>query len=271
MCAGVIGHPISHSLSPRVHRAWIAAQGLDATYDALDVAPGELKTFIERHRGGGALRGVNVTIPHKEQALALADIADDVASLAGAANVLLFRPDGVVEARNTDGQGLLEALKIKAPDFDPKTCRVEILGASGAARGAVAAFVAQGNTNIIIANRTQDKADALARAFCLKTALWEDLTISPGVEVVINATSMGLGGAPSPRLEWPSPSGPGLALDMVYGAPQFLADAASKGWTTVDGVEMLIGQAAPSFEAFFGVPPPANYRLLALAALEARA
>lgn len=268
MRAGVIGHPIGHSLSPRIHRAWIAARGLDATYDATDVAPSELKAFVERHRGGGALRGVNVTIPHKEDALALADSADDAASRAGAANVLLFKPDGAVEARNTDGLGLLEALRIKIPDFDPKTCRVQILGASGAARGAVAAFVAQGNRNIVIANRTQEKAEALAKAFRVQTAPWTDLRISPGAEIVINATSMGLGGTASPHLEWPSPSGPGVALDMVYGAAGFLADAAAKGWKTVDGLEMLIGQAAPSFEAFFGVPPPENYRALALAAIE---
>jgi len=271
MRAGVIGHPISHSLSPRIHRAWIAARGLDAAYDAFDVAPHALKAFVESHRGGGTMRGVNVTIPHKEAALALADIADEVGQLAGAANVLLFRPDGVVEARNTDGRGMLEALKTKKPDFDAKTCRVKILGASGAARGAVAAFVAAGNRNILIANRTQEKATALAKAFGVKTELWPDLKIPQGVEVVINATSMGLGDTPSPRLEWPSPSGPGLALDMVYGAPSFLEDAARKGWTTVDGVEMLIGQAAPSFEAFFGAPPPENYRALALAALGARA
>jgi shikimate dehydrogenase len=268
MRAAVIGHPIAHSLSPRIHRAWIAAQGLDATYDAVDVAPGDLKAFVERHRGGEALRGVNVTIPHKEDALALADGADEAATRAGAANVLLFRTDGVVQARNTDGLGLLEALRIKIPDFDPKTCRVQILGASGAARGAVAAFVAEGNTNIVIANRTQEKAEALAEAFGVNTAPWSGLKVSPGAEVVINATSMGLGETPSPRLEWPSPSGPGVALDMVYGAPGFLADAARQGWNTVDGLEMLIGQAAPSFEAFFKVPPPENYRALALVALE---
>ena len=112
MRAGVIGHPISHSLSPPIHRAWLAAKGLEGTYDAFDVAPHDLKAFVERHRGGETLRGVNVTIPHKEPALALADVADAAASGAGAANVLLFRSDGLVEARNTDGRGLLEALAI---------------------------------------------------------------------------------------------------------------------------------------------------------------
>lgn len=267
MRAGVIGHPIGHSLSPPIHRAWLAAKGLDGTYDAFDVAPHDLKAFVERHRGGETLRGVNVTIPHKEPALALADVADAAASGAGAANVLLFRSDGLVEARNTDGRGLLEALAIHTPGFDAKTCRVLILGASGAARGAVAAFVAAGNRTITVANRTQDKADALARAFAIQTQPWAELEIPPGTDIVINATSAGLGGGPSPKLQWPAPSGPGVALDMVYGAQGFLADAALRGWKTVDGVEMLIGQAAPSFEAFFGVAPPENYRALALAAL----
>jgi shikimate dehydrogenase len=197
----------------------------------------------------------------------LADVADGAASGAGAANVLLFRPDGLVEARNTDGRGLLEALRLHAPGFDAKTCRVLILGASGAARGAVAAFVAAGNRTVTIANRTQDKADALARAFPIQTQPWAALEISPGTDIVINATSAGLGGGPSPKLKWPTPSGAGVALDMVYGAQGFLADAARQGWKTVGGLEMLIGQAAPSFEAFFGVAPPENYRDLALAAL----
>ncbi len=111
----------------------------------------------------------------------------------------------------------------------------------------------------------------MAKAFCVKAEPWDSFRISPDADVVINATSMGLGGAPSPDLEWPVPRGRGVALDMVYRAPKFLADAASRGWKTVEGLEMLIGQAAPSFEAFFGVPPPENYRALALAALEAQA
>jgi shikimate dehydrogenase len=273
MHAGVIGDPIGHSLSPVIHRAWIAALGLDATYDAVRVSPGDLEAFVHRHRGGGARVGVNVTIPHKEQAVALADTADDAARQAGAANVLLFRRDGVVEARNTDGHGLLEALSIAAPEFDPKACRVDILGAGGAARGAVAALAAAGNRAIVISNRTPEKARALADAFpsSAKAKSGAGFELSAGVEVVINATSLGLGDTPSPRLEWPAPSGPGVALDMVYkSAPtRFLADAAAKGWKPVDGLEMLIGQAAPSFEAFFGVAPPENYRALALAAVGA--
>jgi shikimate dehydrogenase len=271
--AGVIGDPIGHSLSPAIHRAWIAALGLDAAYDAIEVAPAELEAFVRRHRGGGTLAGVNVTLPHKEQALALADAADDAARRAGAANLLLFAPNGRVEARNTDGQGLLEALRIAAPDFDPKTSRIEILGAGGAARGAVAALAKAGATHITITNRTQEKAQTLADAFptSARTRPWADV-VSAGAEVVINATSLGLGDTPSPRLTWPAPSGPGVALDMVYRASRtgFLADAAEMGWTPVDGLEMLIGQAAPSFEALFGVAPPANYRALALAAAGAR-
>jgi shikimate dehydrogenase len=273
MRAGVIGDPIGHSLSPVIHRAWIKARGLDATYDAFQVSPGDLEAFVERHRGGGKLTGVNVTIPHKEQALALADATDEPARRAGAANVLLFLSDGRVEARNTDGQGLLEALRIGAPDFDAKTCRIEILGAGGAARGVVAALAAAGAAHIMIANRTPEKAQRLAEAFASSSKARSSarFEIPVGTQVVVNATSLGLGGVGSPQLEWPAPSAPGVALDMVYGASptRFLADAAAGGWSPVDGLEMLIGQAAPAFEAFFGVAPPENYRTLALAAVEA--
>lgn len=268
--AGVIGHPIGHSKSPAIHRAWIAALGLDAAYDAYDVAPGDLAAFVDRHRGGGALAGVNVTIPHKEQALALADRADDAARQSGAANLLLFAADGSVEARNTDGLGMLAAFKISAPAFDPRSARIVVLGAGGAARGAVAALVAAGATDITIANRTLARAEDLADAFrgAAKAIGIDDLSLASGADAVINATSLGLTSA-GPRLDWPQAGPASVALDMVYGASttDFIADAAAKGWATVEGIEMLIGQAAPSFAAFFGAPPPADHRAIALKAV----
>lgn len=271
MRAGVIGHPIGHSKSPAIHGAWIKALGLDAAYDAYDVAPSELAAFLEEHRGGHALRGVNVTIPHKEAAFRRADVVHSSAAKAGAANVLLFRPDGQIEARNTDGEGMMAAFRAVVPDFDPKTARVEIQGAGGAARGAIAALEAAGNTHVIIYNRTPANSVALATEFegVAKAGMDSKVTFSTGPDIVINATSLGLGGTPSPALDWP-PGGPrSAALDMVYGATTtgFIADAAAHGWHTVGGIEMLIGQAAPSFEAFFGVAPPAGYRQIALDAL----
>jgi shikimate dehydrogenase len=265
--AGVIGHPISHSKSPAIHRAWIAALGMDASYDAYDVAPEGLADFIARHRGGAGLRGVNVTIPHKEQSLALADAADAAAGHSGAANVLLFKEDGTIEARNTDGLGMLAAFKVAAPAFDPRTARVLVLGAGGAARGAVAALVAAGAAEVTIANRTLSRAQDIADAFSGAVKAVSGLAISSDADVVINATSLGLT-SQGFRLAWPPARRGAMALDMVYGPSitDFLADAAAQGWATVEGIEMLIGQAAPSFEAFYGVAPPADYRALALKA-----
>lgn len=272
MRAGVIGHPIGHSKSPAIHGAWIRALGLDADYGATDVAPEDLKAFIDRHRGGGALRGVNVTIPHKEAALALADVVDPSARAAGAANVLVFRPDGQVAARNTDGLGMLEAFRVAAPAFEPRGATVVVLGAGGAARGAVAALAEAGAARIVVVNRTLDKAAALALLFpgVVTASETDDFQFPRDATAVINATSLGLGGSGSPRLSWPKAGGGArAALDMVYGAVPtgFITDAAAQGWRTVEGIEMLIGQAAPSFEAFFGVAPPEGYRQIALDAL----
>jgi len=270
--AGVIGFPIAHSRSPAIHRAWIEALGLDAAYDAIETPPQALADFVERHRGGGVLKGVNVTIPHKEAALTLADIASDTARQAGAANVLIFRSDGVVEARNTDGAGMLEAFRIAAPGFRVHRARVLVLGAGGAARGAVAALAQAGAAQIVIVNRTFDKAQALADAFAgnAVAAPYDILRAEVTADAVINATSQGLGSTQSPRLNWPVGGRGRVAMDMVYKdeTTPFLADAKARGWDAVEGLEMLIGQAAPSFEAFYGAPPPPNYRALALAAVK---
>jgi shikimate dehydrogenase len=159
MRAGVVGDPIAHSLSPLIHGAWIEALGLDATYDRFHVRAEDFAAFVRRD--GSSLTGLNVTIPHKEAALALADTASDLARACGAANVLLVK-DGRIEARNTDGEGLLGAFRAQAPDVDITAAPILILGAGGAARGAVAALVQAGARDIRIINRTRAKADAIA-------------------------------------------------------------------------------------------------------------
>jgi len=137
---GVCGQPIKHSMSPVIHNAWIAAAGLDAAYVPFAPTANRFETFVDGLRGG-VVRGVNVTIPFKERALAVADTASDLARMAGAANLLLFDAEGRVHADNTDGPGLLGAIAIQAPGFDVTAAPVVILGAGGAARGAVAALL----------------------------------------------------------------------------------------------------------------------------------
>jgi shikimate dehydrogenase len=273
--AGVVGEPVRHSLSPLIHNAWIEAAGVDAVYVAFSPPQTGFRDFVLGLRGG-AIRGLNVTLPFKEIALELADRASDRARAAGAANLLVFEPDGAVTADNTDGQGLLDAFAVQAPGFDPRSGPVTILGAGGAARGAAAAFVAAGAAQVRIVNRTLAKAAAVAEALGPAVRAYGVDRIGEaldGVAAVVNATSTGLtGGAVlAPPLELAPKTA--VAMDMVYKplVTPFLVQAQAQGLRVVDGLEMLIRQAAPSFEAFFGRSPPnhPDVRALALAALEA--
>jgi shikimate dehydrogenase len=269
--AGVVGQPVSHSLSPLIHGRWIEAAGLDALYAPFAVAPGGFAAFLAGLRVSG-MRGVNVTLPFKEEALRRADRADQAACAAGAANLLLVGPDGSLDARNTDGIGLLAAFAGQAPDWLPSAGPVLVLGAGGAARGAAAALGAAG-ARVRVVNRTQGRAEALAAALPGVEA-WPVERLAPAladVTAVINATSLGLGGEGRPPLPFAALPPGAVVMDMVYKPLRtpLLQDAAAAGHPTVDGLAMLISQAEPSFEALFGTPPSANadVRTLALQAL----
>jgi shikimate dehydrogenase len=274
LLTGVIGAPIRHSLSPLIQNAWIRAAGLDAVYVALSPKPDRVGPLIDSLRGG-AIRGLNVTLPFKETALSCADQASARAVRAGAANLLLFEPDGPIRADNTDGQGLLAALAQQAPTLDVASRPVVVLGAGGAARGAVAALLDAGAPEVRVVNRTLERAHALAEALGDRVtvhewgALREALTTA---SAVINATSLGLSGKEPLAVSFDGLQAGAVVMDMVYRPLRtaFLSRAASDGFVTVDGLAMLIGQAAPSFEAFFGQAPPkaVDVRALALAALE---
>ena len=255
--AGVVGSPIRHSLSPRLHGAWIRALALDAVYAPLPVHPDDFDQTVP-HLGRLGFRGINVTLPFKERALKLADSATERARRAGAANVLLFEPDGGVIADNTYGEGLLYALHRQAQGWRADLGPITILGAGGAARGAVAALAAAGATDIRILNRTRARADALTEAAPCTAFSWDRAAAAfDGAATVINATSGQLtGDAPLPLP--PASDPPIVVMDMVYKPliTPFLAAARSAGHRVVDGLDMLIGQAAPAFEAFYGAPPP---------------
>lgn len=266
--AGVIGNPVAHSLSPAIHRAWIEAAGLDAEYDAYLAPLDDFAGVVRRLRAEG-VRGLNVTIPFKEEALALADAASELARLAGAANLLLFKGGGIV-ADNTDGPGLLAALKSQA-GFEPTKGPAVILGAGGAARGAAAALKLAGSPEVRIVNRTRERAHALAAELGSGVIDFDRAEEAfDGAAVIINATSLGLGGGEGPYAPLECAPGEAVVMDMVYKplVTEFLDRAAQHGHPTVDGLEMLIGQARPSFEAFFGRPAPAiDVRAVALEAM----
>jgi len=265
--AAVVGAPVAHSLSPTIHNAWISAAGLDAVYVALE--PRVLAGLVNGLRGG-VLRGLNVTAPFKEAALTLADVASARARAACAANLLIFEEDGQVSADNTDGRGLLAAFAEQTPGFDPPGGRGGILGGGGGAGGAAAAFVEAGAPAVRILARSADKARRLAADFAPLASGHglDDAGALSDVMAVINATPA----APHAALEAAPPSV--VAMDMVYRPllTPFLAGARARGLQTVDGLAMLIGQARPSFEALFGVAPPAiDIRAVALEMLKGTA
>lgn len=266
--AGVIGHPVRHSLSPVLHNAWLAAAELDGAYFALGVAPGRFPALVEGLRGG-TLAGVNVTLPFKTEALAAADQVSARARAAGAANLLLFDPDGGVMADNTDGEGLLYAFSRQAPGFQVERGPLVLFGAGGAARGAVATFLQAGCPEIRILNRTRARAEALANLFGARVRALEpdDPAALKDAAALINASSAGLAAEPPPPLDFTSAPDDAVAMDMTYRplVTPFLAAAAGRGLATVDGLDMLIGQAIPAFEAFFGQSPPRNTDVRALA------
>ena len=267
--AGVCGQPIRHSMSPVIHGAWIAAAGLNAAYVPFAPSEDSFESFVEGLRGG-TIRGLNVTIPFKEQALACADRCSDLARLAGAANLLIFEADGTIVADNTDGPGLIDAIAVQAPGFDLAVSPVVILGAGGAARGAAAALTLAGAPRISIVNRTVARAEAIVRSIGGRVEAASDGELDALLSqagLVINATSLGLGGGPGPAARLELTPEAAVVMDMVYKPlrTEFLQRAETAGRRTVDGLEMLLRQAVPSFEAFFGVAPSSNVDVRALA------
>ena len=258
--AGVVGRPVRHSLSPVLHNTWLAAAGLDGAYVAFSLAPERFSAFVEGFRGG-SLAGVNVTLPFKTDALAAADRVSPRAQAAGAANVLVFEADGSVTADNTDGEGLLYAFARQAPGFRPESGPLVLFGAGGAARGAAAAFLEAGCPEVRLLNRTRSRAEAVAEALGGRVRVLDQPDAAlDGAAALINASSAGLGpDAPPPPDFSAAPAG-AVAMDMTYKPLRtpFLEAAAARGLATVDGLDMLIGQARPAFEAFFGRPPPAE-------------
>ena len=255
LVAGVIGDPVRHSLSPVIHNAWIEAAGLDAVYVAL---PASSEHFGELVRGlaGGAMLGLNVTIPFKEAAAGIADVKSPATRAAGAANVLVFR-GGRIEADNTDGAGLLAALGDAG--FNPFS-PVVVLGAGGAARGAVLSLLEAGVPSIRLVNRSRERAQAIAAVHPrISVYGWDDAHhLLDGVAAVINASSLGMSGQPALELSLDKAPPTAVVMDMVYRPLKtgLLAAAEARGNPIADGLSMLIGQARPSFEAFFGRPPP---------------
>jgi shikimate dehydrogenase len=250
----VVGHPVAHSLSPRIHARFAAQTGQAMTYAAMDIPPGAFPVSLLRFFSGGG-RGCNVTLPWKLHAYRLADDRSERATRAGAVNTLTAGRDGRLAGDNTDGAGLVRDLELRG-GVPIAGSSILLLGAGGAARGVLAPLLDSGARRILVANRTRSRALALAARFG-KGVLGAGLDeIRDAPDIVINATSASLGGSiptVSPECLADKP----LCYDMMYGTGDtpFVAWARRAGCPVMDGLGMLVEQAAESFQIWRGVRP----------------
>ncbi len=269
--AGVIGHPIGHSRSPKLHGHWLKTYGLAGHYIPMDVAPADLETVLRTLPKAGFV-GANVTVPHKEATLRIADHISDRATVIGAANTLVFREDGSIHADNTDGYGFMENLRSGAPDWNPSDGPAVVFGAGGAARAVLQALADAGVPEILLTNRTRARADHLKEEFGQRIIVvdWVQAgNVIENAELVVNTTSLGMQGQPELRVPLDGLQPGSVVTDLVY-APlktNLLKTAEEAGCTTVDGLGMLLHQAVPGFERWFGLRPEvdAETRAAALA------
>lgn len=257
--AGVIGHPIAHSRSPALHGYWLRRYGIKGHYIPMDIAQADLKQALEVLPKFGFV-GLNVTIPHKETVLALADVVTDRAALIGAANTLIFRKDGRLHADNTDGSGFMANLRQHAPHWQPASGPAAVFGAGGAARAVIAGLIEVGVPEIRLANRTRPRAEGLRSDFGAKIVVhdWvQAANMIDGAALVVNTTALGMTGKPDFRVPLDALARGTICTDLVYTPlkTQFLIQAEAQGCHIVDGLGMLLHQAAPGFERWFGQRP----------------
>lgn len=257
--AGVIGSPIAHSKSPQLHGHWLRTHGLNGYYIPMDVARDDLENVLRTLPRMGFV-GVNITIPHKEHALEIADLVTDRATLIGAANTLIFRKDGKIHADNTDGYGFIENLKQGAPDWKPGNGPAALFGAGGAARAVVASLLDAGVPEIWISNRTKVRAENLRRDFGsrLQVVDWVQAgNMLDDAALVVNTSSLGMVGKSELRVPLDGLRPGTVVTDLVYSPlkTRLLQEAEAAGCVTVDGLGMLLHQAVPAFERWFGTRP----------------
>jgi shikimate dehydrogenase len=268
--ACVVGWPVEHSRSPLIHGHWLRAYGIAGSYTKEAVRPENLGAFLESLRERG-FSGCNVTLPHKEAAFAAAAERDPSALAVGAANTLWFE-EGRLCAANTDTYGFITHLSRSAPDWSSADQPVAIFGAGGAARAIVHGFLDAGVAEILLFNRTRDRGEELAHAFRnrrgrIKVLDWADGGgAARGACVVVNTTSLGMIGAASLDLDFEQFEDRTVVADVVYVPLEtpLLRSARLHGLRTVDGLGMLLHQAVPGFEKWFGVRPEVTDALRAL-------
>jgi shikimate dehydrogenase len=257
--AGVIGDPVGHSLSPKLHGHWLKRYGLPGHYIPMRIAQGDLRDVLRTLPKMG-FAGVNVTIPHKEHVLSIADSVSDRAVLIGAANTLTFTAQGRIQADNTDGVGFLASIRQSIPGWTAARGPALVLGSGGAAKAIVWALLDDGALEIFVANRTRSRADGLRDQFGARvtpidwTAIPETV---PKVDLIVNTTSLGMAGQPPLSVDLTGVQPATVVTDIVYVPLQteLLRLAEMHGCQSVDGLGMLLHQAVPGFERWFSYTP----------------
>ncbi|MEQ8319579.1 MAG: shikimate dehydrogenase [Rhodospirillales bacterium] len=263
--AGVIGWPVDHSLSPRLHGYWLDQLGIDGVYLPLPVAPDDIADAIRALPKLG-FRGANVTVPHKEAAFRTVDVLRPAAERIGAVNTIICKEDGKLVGDNTDAFGFMENIRAAVPAWQGAGLSAVVLGAGGAARAVLEALISAGVDDIRLANRTSARADDLARHFGsqVHVVAWDDRNAAcEGAGLLVNTTTLGMTGKPPLDISLDGLSAEGVVNDIVY-APlktPLLAAAEARGLTAVDGLGMLLHQARPGFEAWFGGKPVVDDKL----------
>jgi shikimate dehydrogenase len=263
--AGVIGWPIGHSRSPLLHGHWLSRYGINGHYVPLAIPPERLEESLRALRRLG-FRGVNATIPHKEAALALAATVSEAAAAIGAANTLTFDPDDGFHADNTDGHGFLENLRQAAPGWSASRGPALVFGAGGSSRAIIHALLSDGASEVRVTNRTSGRAVALRDHFGPQVVAvdWSRAAEAvAGAATIVNTTALGMAGHPPLDVSLEGADPRAVVSDIVYEPLRtpLLAQAAERSLTAVDGLGMLLHQAAPGFERWFGRRPEVDAAL----------
>lgn len=257
--AGVIGWPVRHSRSPRLHNWWLVRHGIDAAYVPLPVQPADFERVLRCLPSMGFV-GVNVTVPHKEAALAVVDEVEPLAARIGAVNTVVATADGRLQGRNTDAFGFIENLRAADPAWRPAAGPAVVVGAGGAARAVCVALIDAGVPELRLVNRTLERAQALAADFGgpIAAVAWAQRSeCLRGAALLVNTTTLGMSGSPPLDVDLSELPGTAVVNDIVYTPLEtpLLAAARQRGLRVVDGLGMLLHQARPAFAAWFGVLP----------------
>ncbi len=269
--AVIIGKPVSHARSPLIHGFWLHQLGLDGRYDRLEVEPGAVRKTLQQFRAEG-YRGGNVTVPHKEEAFAACDELTEAARIAGAVNTFWFE-DGRIHGDNTDGSGFVAHLDATHPGWDANRPNILVVGAGGAARGVIVPLLNRSIGAMTIVNRSSERARILANDIVrarpgtnIAVENWTDLAgLLARTDLLINTTSLGMKGQPPLDLPLQQLPSSAIVADIVYVPLEtpLLAAAKARGLRTLDGLGMLLHQAVPGFERWFGARPAVDAALRA--------